>query len=151
MPLDPGTAFRFSVTIDGTDLGAFTSCEGLAAEYEIEPYHEGGENAYEHRLPGRLKYPNIKLSRPVDAKSAGPGSLAVWFSRIHQLGGKTGSTKTASITAFDADGEVIARWSLLGAYPCRWTGPNFSADGNMTVKETLELAHHGFLDGSAER
>jgi phage tail-like protein len=146
MPLDPATAFRFSVTIDGTELGAFTSCEGLAAEYDVETYAEGGENGYEHRLPGRLKYPNIRLSRPLD----GSGGLASWFSRLHQMGGRSGATKTASITAFDADGEVIARWNLLDAYPCRWTGPSFAADGNTTVKETLELAHHGFLSGSAQ-
>ena len=151
MPLDPGTAFHFSVTIDGTELGAFTTCEGLAAEWDIEVYAEGGENAYEHRLPGRLKYPTIKLSRPLDTLSVGPNSVAAWFSKLHELGGRTGAVRTASITALDADGEVIARWGLVDAYPTRWTGPNFSADGTTTVHETLELAHHGFLDGGAER
>ena len=31
-------------------------------------------------------------------------------------------------------------------YPFRWTGPSFSAEGNAVAKETLELAHHGFID-----
>jgi phage tail-like protein len=144
---DPGTQFRFVVTIDGKDIGDFTALEGLSAEYNVTLYAEGGENGFEHRLPGQLKYSTIKLSRPLDAKSGrNSGGLAAWFASLGQAGGKSNATRTAAITAFDSAGQKIASWQLANAYPFRWTGPSFSSDGNSVAKETLELAHHGFMD-----
>lgn len=135
---DPATGSRFQVTVDGIDLGSFTACEGLGAEYEVVEYEEGGQNAYVHRLPGRLKYTNIRLTRPVDESSA---RLAEWFSGLQ----RSVSRHTASITAYGVDHEEIASWNLVDVYPARWAGPSFSAEGGGVVKETLELVHHGFL------
>lgn len=136
---DPATGIRFEVRIDGVDLGSFTACEGLGAEYEVFEYQEGGQNAYVHRLPGRLKYSTVRLTRPVDESS---GRLAAWFSSFQQ----SVKRHTASISAFDGQGNQIAQWNLGGLYPARWTGPGFSAEGNAVAKETLELAHNGFLE-----
>ena len=136
---DPATGIRFEVKIDGVDIGSFTGCEGLGAEYEVFEYQEGGQNAYVHRLPGRLKYSTVRLTRPVDE---GSGRLAAWFSSCQE----SVQRRTASIVAFDAQGHQIAQWNLGGLYPARWTGPSFSSDGNAVVKETLELAHNGFLE-----
>jgi phage tail-like protein len=139
---DPATGLHFDVTVDGVEIGSFTACEGLGAEYEVFEYPEGGENGYVHRLPGRLKYSPIKLTRPVDARSgSASGGLAAWFSKLSA----SVERKTASISALDARGKRIAQWNLEGAYPTRWTGPSLSADGNNVPKETLELAHNGFI------
>jgi len=135
---DPATGARFDVTIDDVDIGSFTSCDGLGAEFDVFDYEEGGQNGYVHRLPGRLRYTNIRLTRPVDGSSA---NLAAWFSSLRQ----SVKTHTGSITALDPKGGVIAKWQLLGLYPARWTGPSFSAEGNGVAQETLELAHDGFL------
>jgi phage tail-like protein len=135
---EPATGIRFEVRIDGVDIGAFTGCEGLGAEYEIFEYQEGGQNAYVHRLPGRLKYSTVRLTRPIDESS---GRLAAWFSSFRD----SVQRHTASITAFDPQHNQIAQWTLADLYPARWIGPGFSTDGNAVVKETLELAHNGFL------
>lgn len=136
---DPATGLRFEVRIDGIDVGSFTGCEGLGAEYEVFEYQEGGQNDYVHRLPGRLKYSTVKLTRPVDESS---GGLAAWFSGFRT----SVQRRTAAITAFDGAGNQIAQWNLVDLYPARWTGPGFSSDGNAVAKETLELAHNGFLE-----
>ena len=139
---DPATGPRFAVTIDHIDIGSFTACDGLGAEYEVFEYQEGGENSYVHRIPGRLKFTPIKLTRPVDKKSRlDSGGLAAWFSGLKDAV----TRKTASITAYDASGNQIAQWNLVGVYPSRWTGPSLSADGNAVPKETLELVHNGFI------
>jgi phage tail-like protein len=144
---DPGTQFRFVVTIDGEVIGDFTALEGLSAEYSVMQYAEGGENGFEHRLPGQLKYSTIKLSRPLDGKTdPRGGGLATWFTSLGGQFSRSSAAKTAAITAFDSTGQKIATWSLVDVYPCRWTGPSFSADGNAVAKETLELAHNGFID-----
>lgn len=143
---DPALGLRFGVTIDSAeggsaDLGTFTGCQGLTMEYDVFEYQEGGENSYVHRLPGRLRFANLVLSRAVDASS---GAVAAWFRRQQNSVERT----TAVVTAYDPAGDEVAAWTLDGVYPVRWTGPRFEAAGRGVATETLELAHNGF---TAER
>jgi len=147
---DPAVGFHFNVEVDGHDIGSFTACEGLGAEYELFEYQEGGENGYVHRIPGRLKYTPIKLTRALDGHSDRRGKgLAAWFTQMKgalTASPDPGSSMRASaiITARDVHGKTIAEWHLVDVYPSRWTGPSMAADGNSVLKETLELAHNGF-------
>jgi len=134
---DPALSIRFDVEVDGVELGAFTGCDGLAAQYDVYEYEEGGQNTYTHKLPGRVKFENVKLMRAVDANS---GRLASWFTSLS----KSVERKTAKITAYDGNRKAIATWSLVGVWPAKYTGPSFEADGSGVAIETLELAHHGF-------
>jgi len=142
---EPGAPHRFEVVVDGVDLGSFTACEGLSAEYDGEPYKEGGVNGYVHWFPLRLTYPKITLSRVLDGRSAGRLSLAAWFSKFDQGGGRTATSRTVGITAYTASGVEVGTWSLHNAVPVKWTGPSFSSDGTGAAKETLEFTHQGFL------
>lgn len=131
-------AVAFVVKIDDQDLGAFNTCDGLGCELVIEQREEGGNNGLVWQLPTRMKYSNIKLSRPVTADSA---KLMRWFGTLSS-GIKR---KTATIEARTLEGTVIARWGLLDVIPVRWTGPQLSPDTPKVATETLELAHHGFF------
>ena len=135
---EPGLGLRFKVKIDGKDFGNWQKCDGLAMEYDIVEYKEGGENAYVHRLPGRVNYPNIKLTRPVDS---GSSSVSAWVGslQIRMV------PSTVEIAVLDPSGEEVASWTLAGAYPVRWTGPQLDVSGNQWATETLEIAHNGFL------
>ena len=138
---EAGLNLRFSVKIDSRQsLGTWTKCEGLAVEYEIFEYQEGGLNEYVHRLPGRCKYPNVKLTRPLDGQSA---DLAGWVSS----GLDTVKRDNATITLLDPDGNEVCKWTLAQACPVKWTGPTLDAGGNQIATEVLELAHNGFLRG----
>ena len=141
---DPGLSLCFDVVIDDvgghTSLGTFTACQGLSAEYDVFEYPEGGENQFVHRIPGRMRHPNLVLSRPLDGSS---GAVAAWFQGQQEVVTPT----TAVVTAYDPGGEVVTSWSLNGVCPVRWTGPSFSSTGATVATETLELAFHGF--GSA--
>ncbi len=138
---DPALSLRFDVVVDGlggsTPLGSFTGCQGLTAEYEVMEYPEGGENGYVHRIPGRMRYPNLVLSRALDGSS---GTVAAWFAEQQETVERT----TAVVTAYDPAGQRVASWALRGVCPVRWTGPSFNAAGSGVATETLELAHHGF-------
>lgn len=135
---DPAMGLWFEVRVDGQDLGAFSTCEGIGAEYEVFEVMEGGENSYVHKLPGRMKYTTIKLSRPVDANTT---KIAQWFQSLKNQPKRS----NGSITVYDGNKKTIASWSLEGIYPIRWTGPSLSSEGNQVAKETLELAHNGFM------
>lgn len=129
---------RFTVTIDGqTSLGDWTKCEGLTVEYDVHEYKEGGINGWVWRLPGRAKYQNIKLTRPVTKSTA---DVAKWLSTVKPAMSRT----TAKIAVMDAAGEEVASWSVSGVYPVRWTGPTLDVGQNQAATEVLELSHIGF-------
>jgi|SRR5438270_9310282 len=135
----PGQVLRFRVQIDhDRDLGDWSKCDGLSVEFEVKEYQEGGVNDYVHKLPGRVKYQNIKLTRVLNQDSS---KVATWLSSLQ----RDVSRKTAEIAALDSTGETIATWSLQGVYPLKWTGPSFDVGSNSTATETLELVHNGFL------
>lgn len=135
---DPAVSVCFSVTIDDHPLGAFTSCDGLGCEVVIEQREEGGNQQFVHQLPGRLKYTNVKLTRPINGDTE---KVAKWFAGMAGDVKRTG----AEIVAMTQEGKKVAAWALLGVIPVRWTGPQFGVDSAKVATETLELAHHGFL------
>lgn len=141
---DPAVAIRFQVSLDDQNIGWWNSFEGLGMETAIEQREEGGNNAWVHQLPTRLKFSNVKLSRPINAESS---KVATWFMNIAQ---RAGRKSTAQVKAVDGNGKVIAQWSLMGVVPVRWTGPSFKVDQVAVATETLELAYHGFLDPVAK-
>jgi phage tail-like protein len=139
---DPANAMRFEVTIDGTDLGEFTSLEGMSVEYEVKQYAEGGENTYLHALPGRLKWGNIKLTRPVDGRSV---PLGVWFLMISK-GLDVVPRQVARVRAFNDNGSEVAEWIFDGVWPVKYTGPSFSVGDGKVATESFEFAHTGLLE-----
>jgi phage tail-like protein len=135
---DPATANLFKVSIDGHELGVFTACDGLGVEVVLEQREEGGNNEFVHQLPVRMKYTNIKLTRPVDAQSK---EVSRWLAQMEG----TITRASAEITALGVDSKPVTSWKLKGVIPVRWQGPSLAADSAKAATETLELAHHGFL------
>ena len=138
--LDPAVSVCFKVSIDKDSLGFFQSCEGLGCEIVIEQREEGGNNAMVWQLPTRMKFTNVKLSRPIGADSA---KLTAWFAGM--INGVKPTTMV--ISAMNMEDRVVAEWSLLGVIPVRWTGPSLNFDSNKVATETLEVAHHGIMPG----
>ncbi|PZS24660.1 MAG: phage tail protein [Pseudonocardiales bacterium] len=139
--IDTAVSVRFVVKMDDVDLGSFSSCEGLGAEVVMETREEGGNNDLVWQLPTRLKYSNVKLTRPLGKETE---SIAKWFASM-----ATGyKRRTATIEAMRADGTIVAQWGLLDVVPVRWSGPSLSADTPKILTETVEIAHHGFLPSS---
>jgi phage tail-like protein len=133
----PAVTVCFTVQIDDQDsdvikLGSFNSCEGLGVEVVMEQREEGGANDRVHHLPTRIKYSNIKLSRPICDDTQ---AVIRWIS---------GLPINATIQAMTADDTIVATWQLQGVIPVRWTGPSLNRDSLKVATETLEIAHHGF-------
>ena len=136
--VDTAVSVCYVMKIDDASLGAFSSCEGLGCEVVLETREEGGNNFNVWQLPTRLKYSNVKLTRPLGKDTQ---KIAEWFSTM-----AAGYDRmTATIEAQRADGQVVATWSLYDVIPVRWTGPSLTPDQPKVVTETIEIAHHGFL------
>jgi phage tail-like protein len=135
---EPGLGLLFQVRIDGKSMGNWQKCDGLSLEYDLYEYKEGGENAYVHRLPGRVNYPNVRLTRPIDSDST---TVNAWLMSLQVRM----VPSTAEISVLDPSGESVAKWVLAGVYPVKWTGPSLDVNSNQWATETLELSHTGFL------
>jgi phage tail-like protein len=135
--LEPALALRFSVKIDDHEFTRFTAVDGLTAEWEVEEYREGGNMGFVHRLPVRMLFKNVRLTRAVDRES---GSLSSWFCEAQS----SFTRGNATITAYDGNQAVIATWELKGAWPIKYTGPSLTSNGTAAATEILELAHNGF-------
>lgn len=136
---DPPVTTCWSVEVGKQWLGYFITCEGLGMEVVLEQREEGGNNSFVWQLPTRVKYSNIKLSRPVcDSTKQVISWLAGIVREVH--------AQTATIKALTADNRTVAEWSLYGVIPVRWTGPSLNADSPKVATETIEIAHHGFAE-----
>ena len=135
---DPAISVCFEVSIDDDSLGVFNSCEGLGCDFVLEQREEGGNNSMVWQLPTRMKYTNVKLTRPIGADSA---KLTKWFAGMVN-GVKPTTMVISAKSRFD---EKVAEWSLVGVIPVRWTGPSLNFDTVKVATETLEVAHHGIL------
>jgi phage tail-like protein len=131
------------VEIKGVIVAEFTEVSGLEAEVEVFEYIEGGNNLFTHKLPGRVKFPNVVLKRGLTDST----DLWDWFHMImYRTGEETKEPverKNVSIVQYDESEKERRRWNLTDAYPVKWTGPSFKADDNAIAIEALELAHKG--------
>ncbi len=143
-PWESPLASAFVVVVDGRTIGEFTEVEGLQIEIEIEELEEGGVNGFTHKLPGRMKWPNIVLKRGVTMSDA----LITWMNQSSGDGMAANGNKltrsTMGITLRNPAGKALREWQVEGAFPIKWTGPNFAASNDDPLSEELEIAHHGF-------
>lgn len=146
-----GLAARFLVTVDGVNLGSWSSCKGLAVSFECEELEVGGNYEHPVLLPKRLKYNTISLTRAMTKDGSQTVNnwlkriVDVWYDSYH---GDDYHGSTASITLLDAGNDSrspVATWSLTGVFPKAWKGPELAADSSKVATETLELVHQGFL------
>ena len=73
---DPVAELRFKVQLQpDLNIGRFSECTGISVEIETKEYMEGGANDFVHKLPTRVKYPNIVLKRGITHEEA----LLQWF------------------------------------------------------------------------
>jgi phage tail-like protein len=126
------------------EIGAFTEVSGLSVQVNVEEVAEGGQNHFVHRLPGRMRWPNIVLKRGITDSDA----LFEWFWKtsgegFEGAGGKLERTQ-GEIAVIDAARERIRAWAFEDAFPVSWSGPTFAASGRDVAMEQLEIAHHGF-------
>jgi phage tail-like protein len=142
------TTATFLVEIDGQSVGRFIEMSGLEVNIEVEEHHEGGENFFTHKLPGRITWPNLVLKRGITQSN----NLIAWMDKVAAGGFEAEGNKlersTMAVTLMSASGKRLRSWNFEGAFPVKWTGPSFAMASDDQAMEELEIAHHGFsVDG----
>jgi phage tail-like protein len=146
----PPTGFHFSVDFLGVpDLKddkehRFQEVSGLSFEVETDVLREGGENRFEYKLPKRVKYPNLVLKRGLLPKAA----LKKWFdsalSTYFTVAVYDFKPADLVISLMDEADQPVATWSVVQAYPLKWSISDFKATENTVAVETIELAYQYF-------
>jgi phage tail-like protein len=134
--VDPYSAFRFLVEVEGLVVGGFMEVSGLQAEVEGDEYREGGVNDYAHFLPKGTTYPRLMLKRGVTDSD----TLWKWQGKVRD--GQI-ERHTVHIVLLDEQKNHRWDWRCIDAYPTKWAGPDFKADSNVIAIESLELVHKG--------
>ena len=140
---DPVGENRFTVLLGkGVQIGIFSECSGIQAEYEVMEYPEGGENRFVHKLRGRLKYSNLVLKRGITHEDA----LLKWFFETKQWDKR----EDVIVALKGPDSNSVRTWSFAHAFPVKWTGPTLNAGSNNAATETLEIAHRGLVTANTK-
>jgi phage tail-like protein len=132
---DPVAELRFKVEVQGVSIGRFSECTGIQVEIETKDYMEGGSNDFVHKLPTRVKYPNVVLKRGVTHEDA----LLKWFWDCRTAVQR----KEMTIQLLGPGMKTVRTWAFMNAYPVKWIGPNLKASSNQIATETLEIVHNG--------
>ena len=126
---------NFKVSIPGLDIGTFRECAGLAMEFDVFEWAEGGNNEFVHHLPGRMRYPYLQLISGMTDSDA----MQTWFWQTRQQA----ELKEVTVELQTQDGQTSRAWTFADAFPVRWHGPSFSASSSDLATEVLEIAHAG--------
>ena len=133
-----------NISANTSFMGIFKGLEGLEIWFDVLEYAEGGNNDFVHRLPGRMRYPNLKLSWGLVSDE----DLLKWFMATHTKA----ETQEITLTLTAAKGDLstdLRKFTFADAYPVHWSGPtlNATAADPETWGETLEIAHSGLKLG----
>ncbi len=135
----PGFYFRveFDISKNKNDV-RFQSVSGLTVEYDIESYKEGGENRFEHKLPGRTKYSDLVLKRGLLTNS----DVINWCLRAFR--DREFEPANVTVSLLNEKGAPLKVWSVVHAWPRKWSVSDFNSTDNNVVVETLELSYRYF-------
>ena len=131
----PAIWFELKLTPKSAPIGYFTEVSGLTSELEVMTYNEGGKNDGVHKLPTRMKHPNLVLKRGVTTVK----DLQQWAQESFMGPDR----KEITLTMYNEQLEKIRIWSFKNAYPVKWTGPSFNSAQSTVATEVIEIAHDG--------
>jgi phage tail-like protein len=138
----PPVAFHFQVEFDlpgagGNDI-RFRDVAGLSMELDQETYNEGGENRFSHKLPGRGRYPDLVLKRGLLTDSV----VRKWCqAAIQDLDIQT---TTVWVSILNDAHQPLQTYTLINAWPKKWSVSDLNAESSALVIESLELAYQYF-------
>lgn len=138
----PPVGFHFRVEFDLRGAGdsdtRFREVSGLSAELEEETYNEGGENRFVQKLPVRARYPDLVLKRGLLTSSV----VRRWCQDAIQ--NLDIQPVTVWVTLLNDAHEPLQTYTVVNAWPKKWSVSDFNAESGEVVVESLELAYQRF-------
>ena len=133
---DPLRNCRYRVEIDGIAETNPSEISGIEAAIERIEYREGADILQVRQLGGLPKYGPLILRYGLTQSK----ELYDWFKS--GIDGKV-DPRNISIVALDMQGNDVARWNLINAWPAKYEAPGFNGRGNDVALETFEIVYEG--------
>jgi phage tail-like protein len=129
-PADQITAARFSLSIDGVEIGQFADLGAITSELELpEIQKEPGGKKLPRRIP-----PTVTLSRGMNQDL----SIFAWHQVVVE-GQFLAARKNCSLIMYSASGTPVARYYLKGAWPSKVGISALKSGANEILIETVTL------------
>ena len=138
----PRPTNHFRLTIGGREaIGQFREVSGLDSEQEIVEQKEVDKNGnpFTIKVPGNTKWSNVELKRGIDVDK----SLWEWRYQVESEGPDAARTD-CTLELIDYDGGPIATYTLMQAWPSKYTGAAMNAGSNEIAVEAMTICHEGF-------
>lgn len=133
----PLSGYHFTVEWGGSEIG-FQEVSGLELETEVIEYRQGASPEYSpSKMPGMIKYGNIKLSRGV---FAGDNELFEWFNTIAL---NNVERRDIMIKLLNEEHEPVVVWKIREAFPAGLKWDRLNASESKVFIEYVEIAHEG--------
>ncbi|WP_149274952.1 phage tail protein [Pareuzebyella sediminis] len=134
-----GFHFRVEFINVGNDNDVrFQSVGGLNMELEVENIKEGGQNLFEHKIPGRSKFSDLSLKRGLLLDS----DVIKWIKSA--LYDREFKPANMNISLLNSEHEPLLTWQVFKAWPRKWSVSDLNATENSIMVETLEIAYNYF-------
>jgi phage tail-like protein len=137
----PPVGFHFKVefpAFGNNNDSRFQSVSGLSLEFDVENVKEGGENRFEHKLPGRAKYPDLSLKRGMLTDS---GVIRWMLDALKNRDIKPTDVNVSLLNEFHLP---LITWKVHNAWPRKWSVSDLNAGENSVVVETLDMCYSYF-------
>ena len=138
----PRPTNHFRLTIGGREsVGMFREVSGLDSEQEIIEQKEvdAKGSPFTIKVPGNVKWSNVELKRGLDTDQV----LWNWRHQV-EIEGPDAARTDCTLELIDYDGSPIVTYTILQAWPSKYTGVAMNAGSNEVAVESITLAHEGF-------
>jgi phage tail-like protein len=137
-PQDVTTAARFSITIDGYEIGTFSELTSITGAEPAGSFETPTDPAISKPPPGAFNPPTVVLKRGL----TGGTELWSWLERVRKGGGAS-ARRSCSLIAYNYQGTPVARYYLENAWPIQLDMAALKAGSSEVLVETaiLECEH----------
>jgi phage tail-like protein len=141
---DPLVGYQYRIEVSGSVklTGYFTEVSGIGSETEVIENKVTGPKGEPivQKLPGRMKWQDVVLKRGITA------DMQLWQWRAYvEKGDMKSARSNCSIIMLDLNGQDVARWDFVQAWPTKVSGPTVKSDSNEFGVEEMTITHEGMI------
>jgi phage tail-like protein len=134
---EPWGGHYFSFELNDREIAHFQECSSIKTTAEVFIIQEGGYNQSVHKRVGQSKWSTVTLKYATTATY----DMMEWRdSYLKGSGFKERANTRCAIVLRGLDGAEKRRFTLIGAWPVSWEGPQLAAGGSALAIETIEIA-----------
>jgi phage tail-like protein len=129
------TASRFSITIDGYEIAAFSELQGITTQVDVVDFLQSSDKEVMlTKLPGKRTPPTVTLKRGKN------NSMELWSWHEAVLAGDMAAArKSCSLVMYNTDGKPVARYHMENAWPAKIEVGGLKAGASEVLMESVTV------------